>query len=224
MNGSVTVRGEVDDNRQLTKTYLWHGLLAATPPALTDPSWTDLGASLVWSYVLDTSPVAPTGAYKVVAVTEDVSGNQSTYQTLNLTVDQTTDRPTIDLTNLVVGAADNALGRNARVTGNIEDDDGVGATGVQIRLNPNPGAAGYPNDNNGWIAVSDPPANIGTLVSWYHDISALAQGPHTVQLRARDKNTADDTVYGNAAIYGWTIQAVPQLGVCMQRRHYDAVT
>ena len=209
VNGTIMIRGEVDDNRQVTHTYLWHGLQATTPPALADPSWNDLGSSLIWSYNLDTSPVAPTGAYKVVIITEDVSGNLSGYQTLNLNVDQNTDRPTIELTNLVEGAVDNALGRNARITGNIGDDDGAGAAGgIQIRLDPDPGAVGYPNDNNGWVDVSDPPANIGTLVSWYHDISALNQGPHTTQVRTRDENTADNSVYGDASNYGWTLGPV----------------
>lgn len=204
INGTITVRGEVDDNRQVTNTYLWHGLVAATPPALTDPSWTTLGSSLVWSYSLDTSPVAPTAAYKVVVITEDVSGNRSAYQTLNLTVDQTTDRPGIELTNLIEGASDNALGRNARITGNVNDDDGIGPTGVQIRIDPDSGAVGYPDDENGWVDVTDPPVNTGTLVSWFHDISLLSQGPHTTQVRTRDINTADNTIYTDSNNYGWT--------------------
>ncbi len=209
VNGTIIIRGEVNDNRQVTHTYLWHGLQATTPPALTDPSWNDLGSSLIWSYNLDTSPVEPTGAYKVVIITEDVSGNLSGYQTLNLNVDQNTDRPTIELTNLVEGATDNALGRNARITGNIGDDDGAGAAGgIQIRLDPDTGAVGYPNDNNGWVDVSNPPANIGTLISWYHDISTLNQGPHTTQVRTRDINTADNSVYGDASNYGWTLGQV----------------
>jgi hypothetical protein len=154
-----------------------------------------------FTFTSDTTTWGAAGAYDLyvgardsVPVTPNVGWSKST-----IAMDQASDRPLITFTNITAGAVvpqTNPLGRNARLTGNVEDDDGVGPTGIQINI-----------DTTGWVPVSAPPALIGTLVAWSHDLGALAEGMHTLKVRSRDRTTASDAVYGNAALYSWSESA-----------------
>ncbi|MBE3134826.1 MAG: hypothetical protein IMZ55_15270, partial [Acidobacteria bacterium] len=145
-----------------------------------------------------------------VGVRDSIPGTpNASWAKIDVGMDQNSDRPVISFTNLTVGAPaqDNPLGRNARILGNIQDDDGVGPLGVQIRIDENNDGDFSDGGVEDWTAVSSPPPSVGTLISWSHDLSTLSQGIHRVQVRSRDKNSPDDGVYGDAGNYTWNESA-----------------
>ena len=193
-------------------------------------AWTPLtSAGILFTLDYDTTALGAAGDFDLyVGVRDTVTGtpNVSWHKT-DLSIEQESDRPVIDFSDLTEGAAaaENPRGRNARILGTVGDDDGVDSALVQVRIDidndgdfadayavdlstPPDGDTADRNETEAWQTVSNPTPGVTTLVSWMHDIGNLPQGVHRVQVRARDKLSASDAVYADADDYSWKTSGV----------------
>lgn len=156
-------------------------------------------------------PITPDDPWPVVLrirVT-DTAGNQG-IQTLNLTVNQSADRPQVTLSNLDAGgdASTNLLETNPRIIGLVADDDGINALEnasslIEISFD-------YDGTNEAtatWTPVTYTAS--GTNIGWNYDlysgaslIAGVAEGVNTFSIRARDIifGTAGDTGYNKGIV------------------------
>ena len=96
---------------------------------------------------------------------------------LEMDVNQSLDLPVIDFS--APTAVNNSLGGGAPAIGTVRDDDGVDPASIQIRFDS--------SDDADWIPVSLT-TGTGISISWEHDLSSLAEGVHTVELKTADIN------------------------------------
>ncbi len=111
----------------------------------------------------------------------DLSGAE--LASLELKVDQERDLPRFEF---ALPSADNRdLGENPKATGAVTDDDGIAPESVELLLDADPEDPNLSDDD--WVSV-DKVTGSGGRVNWEYDLSALAQGPHSLSVRASDIN------------------------------------
>ena len=94
---------------------------------------------------------------------------------LVLDIDQSLDIPQFEFSTPSVD--NNSLGENAVAVGTVIDDDGVDTGTIEVRIDS--------TDEADWEAVTTVKGS-GLSVSWEYDLAALAEGSHTIQVRASD--------------------------------------
>ena len=93
---------------------------------------------------------------------------------LNLSVNQNLDSPTFEFSS--PSGENDALGEGASAIGTVRDDDGVSPSSIEIRF-----------DSGDWMDVAATTGS-GISVSWEYSLADLAEGQHTVAVRATDIN------------------------------------
>lgn len=199
VNGKVLMKGTASDGTPVTGVYLQILPTGQTPDAPSSPKsdaawaaedWTKLAGTSVWEYSLDTTlldgaqPVYPDGECVVYVRAVDTAGNVTSNRTVGITIDQGSDLPVIELSNLdlseTVEPVTNVFGNGARILGIARDDDRLDSASIQIKL-----------DENDWTAVSNPGSS-SLYVGWSHDLSAVTEGIHEVRFRASDDASKKD--------------------------------
>ena len=193
VNGTITFNASASDDSGISGVK-WAILTAATP-APDYASATNTFASVPYTETIDTvATLADLTAYKLWVVAQDRAG-QETIVSFDLNVDQSSDTPVIVLSNMdasfdtLAEAGGNLQETGAKVSGVVNDDDNVNVGTLQIAV-----------DGVVVGAVSSPPASNGKSVSFEHDLSALTEGPHYLEITVADINaqaTTSGTVYFN---------------------------
>ncbi|MFW6362404.1 MAG: Ig-like domain-containing protein, partial [Spirochaeta sp.] len=196
VNQKFLLRGTADDNLQVAQVeyqVVAKQEIDPTPIADYEPtgSWTTFtdgdGNNLLysWSTLLDSASLDDGQEYVLYTRVTDRAGNQSR-EYRQITVDQDSDRPTVELTDLdasitasgEAGGAENPknlLELNARIRGTIEDDDGVDPDSIRISLNSD---ADY--------GAVDQKGSSGQRVSFSHNVAELGDGEHFFYLQFSD--------------------------------------
>jgi hypothetical protein len=124
-------------------------------------------------YIIDNG-----GSVSGTTVTDaDLNGIAKTELTLR--INQGLDLPQFDIYNPDPAAVypDNVLSGASKAIGMVTDDEeGVKVSSIEIQ---------FDGDPNPWESV-DTKIGSGLAVRWEHSLSSLAEGPHTLQLRAED--------------------------------------
>ena len=200
VNGTYRLSGTANDGYNLATVY--YQVKSGAAPAFTpaDPAgggWVTATGTYAWEANYDTTADVD-GAYGLYVVGVDSGGNfTNPAQQVAFSIDQTTDRPSINSSTLSAGGTfiDNLLPTSQQISGTVTDDDLVDSTKVQYKLT---------NDADDtiitdWAAVSGPPGLDSNLVSWSHTF-ALANGKFNVRIRGADTNFGG--VY-NGASFNW---------------------
>jgi hypothetical protein len=98
---------------------------------------------------------------------------------MTLRINQSLDLPQFDIYNPDPGALppDNVLSGASKAMGMVTDDEeGIDIPTIEIQ---------FDGDPNPWVPVSTTIGS-GMAVRWEHPLNSLAEGPHTLQLRAQD--------------------------------------
>lgn len=226
VNGTVTIRGVSDDNNQVARSYYWIGPNGDAPPTLPTVSnnngWSEFGQAYGWSAAWDTYAYQQSeqgdfsaGAYTLHVVSRDNAGNLSSVQTADVTLDQSTDRPSIAVSNLDEAgtgvpspegtAPDNLLTGSALISGTISDDDGVDGASIEVRFQSYDWGLGTFGAWGAWMPVDTSYAGVRTSGSWSHDAAFLGEGVHQIQIRAVDTGFAAvlDPEYDDQDNFNW---------------------
>jgi hypothetical protein len=201
INGLATIRGSSSDNAQVTAVE--YSLDGGT-------GWSAAAGDVYsWSFSFDTRAAAQggvpglaQGAFSLRVRSRDASGNYSAEASLPLVLDQSTDYPSITLTNMdqsvaaPAGAAANLLESNAKVQGSISDDDWVDASTIM-----------YSIDGGGWSLASIRGAS-STTVSFEQSLTSLSDGVHYLQIRASDTNDGANGRKGGLTSVSTTLTSV----------------
>ena len=207
INGVYDILGTASDNALITDVYLWIEQIgnASTAPPSDHTAWlTPSSPELYnWTYTFDTVAYGLTGDHRIYLTAFDGAGNESSVLQRTFTIDQDSDRPVFDLSNLTEGGTtvENGLGRDASIIGLVEDDDGIDVSTLEIRIDLYddglfPGVdlnsdldTADANESEQWIPVSNKPAADSRIVSWSHSLVNVPQGVHSVQIRVHDINS-----------------------------------
>jgi hypothetical protein len=182
VNGVISYTASASDANGLSGVRRW-----VLPAADLDPSWATAGftdwASTPYSDTLDTTTLSNGQQYKIWVMAQD-KASRETAVSQTISVDQSSDNPVIGLTNMdasrttPAGASANLQESNAKVQGTLTDDDSVDASTVQISI-----------DGGAYTAVSQIGPD-GKIVSFEHNLSALAEGVHYFSIQASDLASA----------------------------------
>jgi hypothetical protein len=118
-------------------------------------------------------------AYVTTGTLAASSLDDLTEPTLGLLVDQDLDLPQFEFS--VPSLTEPGLGDNPKATGAVSDDDGVDPASIEILIDIDESSA----IESDWVEV-DTVSGSGGRVNWEHDLSALAQAPHFLYIRAVD--------------------------------------
>lgn len=148
-------------------------------------AWVAVTGTLSWSRVWDTT-LLPNGNHSLALRMTDKAGNVGTVGPLLVTTNQTSDNPTVSLSNLVAApdsasAVYNILSGSPKVSGVIGDDDGFQNGAVILYLDGS--AVGITATNTA-----------GTAGTWEYTWPSLAQGEHSLQAVATDRNGQTTTL------------------------------
>ncbi len=149
--------------------------------AATEPTWASLAANVVpapYSGQFDTNAFSD-GVTNFWILARDKAGNEGvTSQAITIT--QSTDNPTIDVTNMLEAgtAVQNLQGAGAKVVGTVTDDDMLNAASLQINV-----------DGGGWTNITGY-SDAKTINFEYTFSPAPSQGAHSYQLRVSDLASA----------------------------------
>lgn len=188
LNKTVTISGTAGDTQGLSAVTLYYNNTSETAPAAPaskpadgDATWTKLSAIdsadiYNWSTSIDTTlydGTDGTGPLHLLAFAEDKAGNiKATVK--SFTIDQDTDRPIINLTNLSLAgmsASQVIWLRNANIVyGTVTDDDGIENGSASLFYNTDGGTA--------WTAITV------TNGSWN---LTLTDGEKTLYFKVIDK-------------------------------------
>ncbi|TCW62024.1 hypothetical protein C5O22_03025 [Treponema sp. J25] len=194
VNGIIKASVTAADTNGLAGVRYW--TYTTTPPAESIQNWNGSGyvelSSAPYAVAIDTTSL--TGTLYLRFGARDKAGN-TTYITYDpLTIDQSTDNPTINLTNLNqlvstwAGAAANLLESNARIIGLLSDDDGIDATTVQIRYTSRLESSSDPLVWGDWQAAT----SASTTSFDYTFPSDIPEGVRAVEVRVFDKASLKD--------------------------------
>jgi hypothetical protein len=207
VNGTVSLKGNVTDNQSVATLTTKVGAQAAQ----TETNKYSFSRSIDTTDEATYGFTAPSNLVVEVVAT-DAAGN-TTSESYTMYVDQASDAPTFELTNLdeTVNAAgnagDNLLEFNAEVIGTASDDDSVDAAGVRIQVDLNgdddyldlydlngDGDTTDPYEDEGvYSLVSTPPGADGSQVTFRHDLTSLPEGTHKMRLQIADINGTTTT-------------------------------
>lgn len=194
VNGIIRASVTAADTNGLAGVRYW--VYTNTPPAESAQIWNGSGyvefSSAPYTVAIDTTALAGTLYLRFGA--RDRAGN-ITYITYEpLIIDQSTDNPTITLTNLNQsintwdGAAGNLLESNARIIGLLSDDDGIDSTTVQIRYTIRLESSSDPLNWGDWQAATS-----ASSTSFDYSLpSDIPEGVRAVEVRVSDKAAIKD--------------------------------
>lgn len=205
VNGTIAVIGTATDNYQVSQVYYNVRLTASGAPAYPADYTLLAGQTYAWNFNLNTTGFAD-GAYTLRVVVVDSATNNSSASpaTVAFTIDQTTDRPVIDVLTLdeLSPAVQNLLPPSLAVSGTVQDDDSVDRTKIQVRSRTLPAGVW-----SAWGAISNPPATNTALAIWSHTFTGFTDGQYEFEIRAADTNDAGGWTGG---AFSWaSIAAVP---------------
>ena len=145
VNGTITISGSASDTNKLDTVVLKYQKAGAT-------TWTDLNqksdsTANNWTAELNTSGLENNTKYTLKAIATDAAGNTKEV-TKDIYVNQDTDRPVINLTNIDLNVA--TFGNN-EIYGNVSDDDGLPASVSYYIGNSEP------DENTTWITPAENP-------------------------------------------------------------------
>lgn len=145
VNGKITISGSASDTNKLDTVVLKYQKAGAT-------TWTDLvqksdSTANNWTAELNTSGLENNTKYTLKAIATDAAGNTKEV-TKDIYVNQDTDRPVINLTNIDLTVA--TFGNN-EIYGNVSDDDGLPASISYYIGNTEP------DENTKWIRPAENP-------------------------------------------------------------------
>ncbi|MCK5198969.1 MAG: hypothetical protein KAR21_11490, partial [Spirochaetales bacterium] len=152
----------------------------------------------------DTNILTDSTSYTIFVKSFDAAGNGNDLSlaesSLSFTVNQESDRPIINLSNMVEGGGSNGLAQDASVIVLIEDDDLVDASSLEVRVDiyndglfPGVDLTGSngtldANESEQWVPVI-PGATSGDdvrILSWTYNLLNVPQGVHSMQIRVHD--------------------------------------
>lgn len=138
VNKTITIAGTVTDENALSSVKLYYQVTSEANAA--NVAWTgegvsvtevDLGTTKTVSYNLDTTALADNNFLYYYISAADTAGNPGESDKVKLHINQYTDRPVIEISNLDLTEADDVwLKGTSNLTGVITDDDGKIKTGV----------------------------------------------------------------------------------------------
>ncbi|HAP43558.1 MAG: hypothetical protein A2087_08195 [Spirochaetes bacterium GWD1_61_31] len=157
---------------------------------------------------IDTTSLPDSSTYYLWVLTRDLAGNLgSNTVDMSFDVDQSTDRPTINLTSLdngiiletAVNQDDNLLVLGGKISGSISDDDGVAAAWLEIDLNHNT------NFDGGAERIALTLSGFGTTKTFDYAVSGLTEGTYSFRIDATDTNATPvhNTVFANPVWFGY---------------------
>ena len=207
VNGLINISGTAADNYVIGEVYVlitqesdWSALSADYANDWTIPTgtynWT------ISSY--DTTTLSDGGTYYIYIKAFDDAGNGSDLSlpdsSVSLTIAQESDRPVIELSNMVEGGSGNGLAQDAGIIGIIRDDDKVDASSLEVRVDigndgifdgvdlTEDGDTFDANESELWVPVI-PGADGGddaAILSWSYSLVNVPQGTHSMQIRVHD--------------------------------------
>ncbi len=175
VNGNIALTFSASDNLSVQAIRYWV-LATGSTPTWTTPGYVEI-ATPPYTATYDTGIMD--GAYDVVVMARDQASNTSTVLPASryaLDIDQATDNPTIDVTNMNESgsAVDNLQGAGAKVVGTVTDDDMLNAASLQISMN---GGVSWTNITGYTNAKS---------INFEYTFTGLTQGTYTYLLRVAD--------------------------------------
>ena len=175
VNGNYTISGSTGDTNTVSSITLVIDGTAINNDVLS-------GTKYNWNYDLDSTQLS-LGSHLVTITAIDGAGNENA-TSQSFIVDQTTDRPEISFIGIDKDetlAANNILVGASTITGYIEDDDSVDPESIYVEI-----------DNSGtWEQATPSTTTPGKMIMWEFDISLLAEGEHSIKVRAADTLLAD---------------------------------
>ncbi|GAB6089044.1 Ig-like domain-containing protein [Spirochaeta dissipatitropha] len=211
VNAGVLIQGSANDNMQVHSVY-WY----ITPEGDTPPDdigeWNLFPNRYSWEYTWDTYAYQnniqgnfdPAG-YDFHVRARDTAANWGEIATLTLQVDQESDRPSLEISNLDLTASGmpdplgttpgNLFGSDALITGSVQDDDGVTGGGIAYRTrswdwNADEGAGAFgawsATDEDDWEPVANTFTGTRTNATWSQPVALLGDGVHEIEFRVRD--------------------------------------
>lgn len=150
VNGKVKVSGTASDGNALKSVTLYTGAKATDAGDVDEITYSSAtyykieqdSTSTVynWSATIDTTKYTDGSTVKLLAVAEDEAGNK-TYKTEDLIINQSTDKPALNLTSLDASVTEynadakdtNLLGMGSNIIyGNVSDDDGIASINIKV--------------------------------------------------------------------------------------------
>jgi hypothetical protein len=194
VNGIIKASVTAADSNGLMGVRYW--TYTSTPPNETSQDWNGTGytelTSAPYGVTIDTEALSGTLYLRFGAL--DKAGNIKYITYEPLVIDQSTDKPTITITNLNQsvstwdGAAINLLESNARIIGLLSDDDGIDASSVQIRYTDRLSSAADPLVWGAWQAAT----SASTTSFDYTFPSDIPEGVRAVEVQVFDKASLKD--------------------------------
>ncbi|GAB1482213.1 hypothetical protein MASR2M78_10280 [Treponema sp.] len=193
VNGRLRASVTASDLNGLAGVRYW----VLSDPAAPLASWTWASPSFVslasapYEAVIDTTALSGSKILRFGAL--DKAGNVNFIDYAPLSVDQNSDNPRIDITNLnasvgtFAGAVTNLLESNARIIGSLSDDDGIASGAVQLRYTPSLASAASPLAYGAWI----PLASTSTSFD-YGFPPAVSEGVHAFEITVQDNAAQKD--------------------------------
>jgi len=196
MNGSFNLIGTADDPGGIISSVEYVVVPYTSVADLTDSgseAWNLLaGQTNNWSVSLDTTALTDKAHYILKVRSKDWANNYSLTTNRIIRIDQSTDRPRIQVTSIIEGwtFVQNILPGDKVITGTIQDDDKVSGSSIQRRIY----AADGTTVLDDWANVTTQPAD-GTYVIWSTVIGRI-DGTYQIRLRAYDTVTLAYTGFG----------------------------
>lgn len=216
VNATVRIQGSANDNLQVATVYWYIGPEGEAPPSVPGEldQWNAFSNRYSWEYIWDTyawqadpenQGTFDSATYQFHVAAVDTAANWSDITALTLTLDQESDRPTLEMSNLDINGSglpdpigtepDNIFGANAVITGSVQDDDGIVGSGLTYRTrswdrDADAGAGAYGNwsagDDAEWTPVTNTFTSPRTNATWSQPVSTLGDGVHEIEFRVRD--------------------------------------
>ncbi|MCQ2591432.1 MAG: Ig-like domain-containing protein [Treponema sp.] len=143
VNGIITVSGSISDETELSSVVTYAIYEGETLKLSNNATVSGTITSKNWIFSIDTTELtATTGAYTIKVTGSDAAENPHT-ATYNISVDQSTDKPDISLSNVkdntlvanwnaITDGNTNVFAPGGRIIATISDDDGIGSVLVSI--------------------------------------------------------------------------------------------
>ncbi len=210
-NGIITIRGTSGDTGAGVSDVYYNIQTTASGEPVYPGTYSAASGIYNWSDTYNTSAITGPTSYTLWVRAVDLAGNLSTASSIAFNIDQSSDKPVIEYSSITEGGTfgDNELPLSKKISGTIEDDDGVDASTVQFQLYQEDGTTLIDN----WTDISGQPASDTTFTSWSHTLgdtgTSVGDGKYQIRLRAADTNDAG--AYDGS--YDWTVSPLQQITV-----------
>ncbi len=206
VNDIVTVSGSVNETGQMDAVYYFidENGVAAPDYDVSDPvaeGWSEFSSTYTWSTDWDSyaaqNPDFTPKDFTIHVVARDLAGNWSTPVTRTVTVNQESDRPGVEFTNLDPSGTglpsplgtlpDNLLDANGTITGSVSDDDGIEGSDIQIDLQSYDWSGASWSSWSGYGSVDTAFTGTRTYGIWSHlDTTSLVEGVYRARVQVQD--------------------------------------